>query len=296
MYGKGVNFHISAFRNISKKTLLRTVEELDKAGIEIIWCSTKREDADRKLAKRFLHYIEELPCRRTTLIVISSDQDFRNEFQLAKTKGFDCIVMHDAKSPRWIQTLELYAKGYRWNDIMGVGAETSTMALPAIPQKQAKRKSKSSQEIMPQKLPTIARNPPSSHAAELQVLPIDQCRFWVEAECVQWKATSPYGFGTILRVIACGCGCTAAEVPTRPTCIIPPLLDLQKHRLYIHKRSLVIPAIDAGILLSDDECIVTVDGIAHLEKGEKVHALIFNEAPKGFRSMITRCIARIPLS
>lgn len=103
LYKSGVNLHITAFGNIANRTLIKTLADLDKAGVEIVWCSRKREDADRKLVKRFHQYLEELPVALLSLVVISSDQDFRTEYQLARGRGFDVIVIHNAESRRWIQ-------------------------------------------------------------------------------------------------------------------------------------------------------------------------------------------------
>lgn len=105
LFGKGIDFQITAFGNVNNRKIRGICEDLDKAGVEIVWSGRKREDADRKLVKRLLQYVNELPCDRTSLIIISSDQDFRNEFQLAIGRGFDVTVLHNARTPRWTQVM-----------------------------------------------------------------------------------------------------------------------------------------------------------------------------------------------
>jgi hypothetical protein len=68
-----------------------------------VWCSRKREDADRKLSRRFLQYLDELPPARTALVVLSSDQDIRSELRAARSRGFDVHVVHAAATERWRQ-------------------------------------------------------------------------------------------------------------------------------------------------------------------------------------------------
>ena len=83
LVASGVDTRITAFFNpnggcVSQKV----VGELDMSGVELVWVSQKREDADRKLGLRISQEIQVLSPSHTTFIIISSDQDFRGHMQL----------------------------------------------------------------------------------------------------------------------------------------------------------------------------------------------------------------------
>jgi hypothetical protein len=52
-------------------------------------------------------------------VIISSDQDYRHHFQLLRNSGYAVIVIHDAKTDRWVNVMELHAtQAYRWGEII----------------------------------------------------------------------------------------------------------------------------------------------------------------------------------
>lgn len=127
-FGPNIDTRISAFfspekRHISSKTL----NELDKASVELVWVGTKREDADRKLEHRIMQEIEVLKdVARTTFILISSDQDYRNILDLLVQRGYETIVIHAATGDSWTSTLELCSTStYHWKDIINDSEELS---------------------------------------------------------------------------------------------------------------------------------------------------------------------------
>ena len=81
----------------------------------------KREDADRKLTNRMLQEMRVLgeinpgpvnESENTTIkhknanaafVIISSDQDYRHMFELARSQGFLVYCLHQASNPRWQQ-------------------------------------------------------------------------------------------------------------------------------------------------------------------------------------------------
>lgn len=85
-----------------------------------IWVSSKREDADRKLGLRINQEMMVLPPADTTFVIISSDQDFRHYYQLLGSRGYEVIVVHNARNgSNWVQVLEMHThRAYRWLDIM----------------------------------------------------------------------------------------------------------------------------------------------------------------------------------
>jgi len=121
LFGNGIDTRITAFYNPKKSGLKETiVEELDKASVELVYVSSKREDADRKLGKRISQEISVLKPSQTTFIIISSDQDFRHQVQVAVNAGYKVIIIHDAEGRKHTQTLELHAtESYQWRDIVG---------------------------------------------------------------------------------------------------------------------------------------------------------------------------------
>jgi len=45
----------------------------------------------------------------TAFVVISSDQDFRTQYQMMNNAGFRVLVLHNATTPKWTEALTLYA-------------------------------------------------------------------------------------------------------------------------------------------------------------------------------------------
>lgn len=157
LFGPGIDVRITAFFNPSSNRVpSHVVDDLDRAAVELVWVSKKREDADRKIGgdvvctltcdvlyttNGFLLLInpgirihQEMqvlkPPERVSFMLISSDNDFRHHIQLLKNTGYEAIVVHnaqerkvDGKTPStdssWQQALELHAtKAFHWKDIV----------------------------------------------------------------------------------------------------------------------------------------------------------------------------------
>mmetsp|Transcript_30855 Transcript_30855/g.57548 ORF Transcript_30855/g.57548 Transcript_30855/m.57548 type:complete len:561 (-) Transcript_30855:139-1821(-) len=127
LFGRGIDCRITAFfnpahksNNISKKV----VNELDKAAVEIVWVSDKREDADRKLGHRIAQELQVLSPQDTTFVIITSDQDFRHHFQLLRNSNYNIIVIHNAtESSKWSATMAMHCSAsYHWKDVLQTGA------------------------------------------------------------------------------------------------------------------------------------------------------------------------------
>jgi hypothetical protein len=110
---------------------------------------------------------EDLPPSRTIFVIISSDQDFRNEFQVAKGRGFTVVVLHNATSTRWTKTLEMYATGYHWSLVVGeTVTETEVLKLPSLVSGSASA-SKKKMNVNPTTTPTLpAINVPTTASSE----------------------------------------------------------------------------------------------------------------------------------
>lgn len=120
LMGNGIDTRISAFFNPYNKSLSKKIiEELNKASVELICASTKREDADRKLGMRINQEMQILIPELTTFVIVSSDQDFRQHVQLLSNAAYTTIVVHEAKHESWRSALEMHAsKGVDWTDVM----------------------------------------------------------------------------------------------------------------------------------------------------------------------------------
>lgn len=119
LYAQGVDFRISAFFNPETSCVSsQTVTELDKAGVELVWVSPKREDADRKIGHRISQEVQVLKdVKNTVFVVISSDQDFRHHTTLLQSAGYRVIIIHNASQGIWAKTLEMHStETYRWQE------------------------------------------------------------------------------------------------------------------------------------------------------------------------------------
>ncbi len=123
--GTGIDCRITAFFNPNHSHISKhVIEDLDRGGVELVWVSSKREDADRKIVFRLTQEMQVLQQQQSitssttssisstssnaaVFILISSDQDFRHHLQLLQNQGFEVIVIHDSSSKRVIQTLSL---------------------------------------------------------------------------------------------------------------------------------------------------------------------------------------------
>lgn len=132
LYGSGVDCRITAFFTMGKVSK-SVVVDLDRAAVELVWVATKREDADRKLGTRIAQEMAVLPPESTTVIVISSDQDFRTYLQQLTRAGFTAICLHDAPEGNWRRALEMHAtESFVWKDVMHEFS-TPSDASPASP-------------------------------------------------------------------------------------------------------------------------------------------------------------------
>jgi cold shock CspA family protein len=120
LLGPGIDTRITAFfnpfnRSISKKV----IEELNKASVELVCASAKREDADRKLGMRINQEMQILIPEFTTFVIISSDQDFRQHIQLLSNAGYRTIVVHEARHESWRSALEMHASSsVEWSTVL----------------------------------------------------------------------------------------------------------------------------------------------------------------------------------
>lgn len=123
LLGAGIDNRITAFFNPSQRSVSqKTVNELDKAGIELIWVSTKREDADRKLGMRISQEMQVLIPSMSVFVIISSDQDFRSQMQLLQSSGFRVVVIHQCKTEDWKAAMEMYCSdAFDWSAVIGSG-------------------------------------------------------------------------------------------------------------------------------------------------------------------------------
>ena len=166
LFGPGIDLRITAFFNPSSSRVpSHVVDELDRAAVELVWVSTKREDADRKIGGgvictmyldvlyttngfllllnpgvRIQQEMQVLKPEKASFMLISSDNDFRHHIQLLRNTGYEAIVVHNVQdSPKgavdgsssWQQALELHAtKAFRWRDIVNYkGPETPPLPL-----------------------------------------------------------------------------------------------------------------------------------------------------------------------
>jgi len=126
LYGDNIDCRITAFFAATKgagsgnKVPENIVIDLDRAAVELVWVAAKREDADRKLATRIAHEMQVLPAKATTFVVISSDQDFRHQYQILRNAGYHVVVMHTAdSSSKWCSTLELQVhQSFNFQDVL----------------------------------------------------------------------------------------------------------------------------------------------------------------------------------
>lgn len=122
LMGPGVDTRITAFFNpFNKHISKKVIEELNKASVELVCASSKREDADRKLGIRINQEMQLLNPALTTFVIISSDQDFRQHIQLLANAGYKVVIIHDARHESWRNTLEMHASlSFEWGQVVQV--------------------------------------------------------------------------------------------------------------------------------------------------------------------------------
>jgi hypothetical protein len=130
LWGAGIDTRITAFFNPFNKCLpKKVIEQLNKAAVELVCASAKREDADRKLGIRINQEMQILLPELTTFVVISSDQDFRQHLQLLSNAGYTTMLIHEARNENWRRTLEMQAgTGVQWSEVLSY---LPTSATPA---------------------------------------------------------------------------------------------------------------------------------------------------------------------
>jgi cold shock CspA family protein len=134
LYGAGIDTRITAFFNPFNKSIpKKVIEELNKASVELVCASSKREDADRKLGMRINQEMQLLKPEISTFVLISSDQDFRQHIQLLTNAGYRTIVVHEARNENWRRMLEMHASmGVQWSTVCAVAHVTGdASATPA---------------------------------------------------------------------------------------------------------------------------------------------------------------------
>lgn len=133
LFGSGIDCRITAFFNPSsgsKQISKKVVNELDKAAVEIVWVSDKREDADRKLGNRISQEMHVLKPDETCFVIITSDQDFRHHFQQLHGKGYSVLVVHNAREiSRWSAAMEMFCTAcYHWNEVLSSTGDDASAA------------------------------------------------------------------------------------------------------------------------------------------------------------------------
>jgi len=207
LHGASVDCRITAFfrpdRGKTANIPQKVIDDLDRAAVEMVWVSTKREDADRKLVNRIHQEMAVLPPATTTFVVVSSDQDFRTQYQELLREGYRVLVMHNATNAKWTETLALHvSESFHFQrDVLLLGDKNgnpggdgdsedgrATALQPSAPSASTGRSTGPS----PRKIRTM-----SGHALDRVVLqPADMQALppgvWYAACCMQWRGT--FGF------------------------------------------------------------------------------------------------------
>ena len=131
--GEGTDTLVTAFFCPSKRTLSKAATAaLDKSLVELVCCSEKREDADRKLTDRLARDAAVLPPGATAFVVVSSDGDFRAHCARVKGAGFHVAVVHSAKGDHAASLALQTSASFAWQDVVGdVPRESAAAAASA---------------------------------------------------------------------------------------------------------------------------------------------------------------------
>lgn len=190
--GDGVDCRITAFFNPAGRAVGKAaVQELDKAAVEMVWVSGKREDADRKLGNRLLQETQVLLPASAAFVIITSDLDFRHHFQHVSAKGFQLVVVHKAQTDGgvWTEALALHAaKAFHWDEVI---REEST-ARPSLLRiaEVCDRKSSEAGVSAPQK-ETDERRGASDRQESTD--PGNSFIDWIPAVCKSWNSARGFG-------------------------------------------------------------------------------------------------------
>jgi len=126
---------MSIFRSPNKKTICKSDErDLDRAAVEQIICSDKREDADRKIVNRIGRDMNVLPPDRSHFVIISSDNDFTACYQQLKNNGFKVSVIHNARDARSAGILGMHCINcWSWTEVLSAtGTKASIVVHPIV--------------------------------------------------------------------------------------------------------------------------------------------------------------------
>jgi len=292
MMGAGIDTRITAFlnpfnKNISKKV----IEELNKASVELVCASSKREDADRKLGIRINQEMQLLNPALTTFVIISSDQDFRQHMQLMANAGYKVVIIHDAKHESWRNTLEMHASmSFEWGQVVTAPSDdtaespqqesrdpspappiatTSTTAVPSASSSQAK--------LQTQETSTTAGGARSGRDQVKEALAVG----WRIAVCQRWS--SAFGF---LMVDVLHPPLSADFVLTSPQ-------ELHQSHMRINKKT---PTADGGHIINDSIVRVYVhsSALTHKPQASRIlkageHVLAHIEVdPKGPKAIVVK--------
>eukprot|EP01032_Pedospumella_encystans_P008227 gene8227-9790_t len=265
LMGPGVDTRITAFFNpFNKHISKKVIEELNKASVELVCASSKREDADRKLGIRINQEMQLLNPALTTFVIISSDQDFRQHMQLMSNAGYKVVIVHDAKHESWRNTLEMHASlSFEWSQVVQVPAilDINEGAVPQ-PNKSPETNTKNHIHAKPQgksddATATAVINNPNRGGRDpaKEALAVG----WRVAVCKRWSSA----FGFLLVDIS--------HPAVTDNFVLPSTNDLQQPHICISKK---IPS-ETGYSVNESIVRVYVHSSALTQKpaaGQMLHA------------------------
>ena len=119
-WGVGIDGRITCF--VGLNDLPPAVSsDLDKANIELVQVTPKKEDADRKLKQRITNETQVLSPYNTCFVIISSDLDFRTDIVNLRNDGYRVILLHNASTDKNNDTFSLHAdEAYKWDDCIAI--------------------------------------------------------------------------------------------------------------------------------------------------------------------------------
>jgi cold shock CspA family protein len=134
-WGRGVDGMIAAFFD-PDAVASRVRKALDRAGVEQILASSKREDADRKLVSRLERELSLLPAGDETVVVlVTADTDFVAQLRRLKARGGPAVLLttapdgSDSRKALDLAATEVHA----WVSVLA-GAAAAPPAAAASPE------------------------------------------------------------------------------------------------------------------------------------------------------------------
>jgi hypothetical protein len=288
--GSGIDTRVTAFFNPAQRSISeKVINELDKAGVELIWVSKKREDADRKLTMRISQEMQVLTPSITTFVIISSDQDFTRQMQLLQNAGFYVVIIHDAKTESWKSALEMHSsEAFPWSfvaayvDVATSNSIISSQALENVSESQSRSGDQNTFDIK-----------------ELSI-------GWIEGICIRWK--NIYGFISIasssfMEVISVHERLKLRQheyfgnLPEEVRALIDgSSSDSKEVRVFVHYKSLdtdefscmnIDGELNSSDVSSSDKKSKKSSSAVCLHKGEKVRSLVVL-GKRGFRALTVK--------